>query len=242
MKNYLLKLKEILTKNKSTENSNTNNMFNDIANELGLEFTLHSLEKITVVDGVNCFEINNNNMIFLYPINDGMPTCPFAFFKDNKIIINNEKNYLEITNLDDILLQIVRIFSKSLDKKIVIDPYYFMLKLEDDIKENYNGKVTLVITDKAIRNHKLNTLNFNEANKYFINHFLDHFIGWNFGVSVNRSDILRKELNALNNKVINMGIREYAGTGFEVYGTDSEAVNGLQHYYLQKNKLNNKVK
>lgn len=29
-----------------------------------------------------------------------------------------------------------------------------------------------------------------------------------------------------------MGIREYAGTGFEVYGIESEAYDGLQHYSL----------
>ncbi len=29
-----------------------------------------------------------------------------------------------------------------------------------------------------------------------------------------------------------MGIREYAGTGFQVYGTEDEVTNGLQHYIL----------
>ena len=70
------------------------------------------------------------------------------------------------------------------------------------------------------------------ATKYFINHFLDHFIGWNFGVSVNRNEKLRNELESLNEKVIDKGIRKYAGAGFEVYGVDSEAYNGLQHYSL----------
>ena len=35
------------------------------------------------------------------------------------------------------------------------------------------------------------------ATKYFINHFLDHFIGWNFGLSVNRNEDLKRELEEL---------------------------------------------
>ena len=153
-------------------------------------------------------------------------------------MLHNQNVYSEITNLDEIILQIVRIFNKSLDEAIVLDPYYFMLKLNDEVKENYKGSATLVITEKAIRNQKLNEKNFDEATKYFINHFLDHFIGWNFGVSVNRNETLKEELLILNNKVIEMGIREYAGSGFEVYGVDDEVHNGLQHFTLPKEKEN----
>lgn len=133
-------------------------------------------------------------------------------------------------------------FNKALDEKIVIDPFYFMLRLDDEVKENYRGKATLVITEKAIRNQKLNEDNFQKANKHFVNRFLDHFIGWNFGVSVNRDEILREELKALNEKVIDMGIREYAGTGFEVYGTEHEVSDGLQHYSLPTTKISCKQK
>jgi len=236
MKNYLVSLKKALIKNKVVSNDDNKKII-DIANKLGLEFAMHSLENISE-EGTNRFIIHD--MIFLYPINDGKPTCPFEFYKGKKLIIDNQRVYSEITNLDEIILQIVRVFDKALDEGIVIDPYYFMLRLDDEVKENYKGKATLVITEKAIRNQKLNEQNFDEANKYFINRFLDHFIGWNFGVSVNKNKILRTQLKALNNKVIKKGIREYAGSGFEVYGADSEAYNGLQHYYLPVE--NNKVK
>ena len=248
MKNYLLLLKQLLTKNKNVhipeieqteiqgnqleilKDDNTRNI--NIANSLGLDFAMHSLIKISSQDRVNRYNISDNNMIFLYPVNDGMPTCPFEFYKDGKLIIDNQKVYSQIANLDEILLQIVRIYNKSLDEGIVIDPYYFMLKLDDKIKENYNGKATLIITEKAIKNQKLNEQNFDEANKYFINHFLDHFIGWNFGVSVNRNEMLKNELEALNERVNEMGIREYAGAGFEVYGVEDKVYDVLQHYSL----------
>ena len=136
----------------------------------------------------------------------------------------------------------VRIFNQSLDNRIVLDPYYFMLELTDEPCKDYKGNVSLVITEKAIRNQKLNDQNFDEATKYFINHFLDHFIGWNFGLSVNRNETLKRELEELNEKVIDMGIREWAGSGFEVYGVEDEVHNGLQHYTLPTEKVNVKKK
>ena len=171
-----------------------------------------------------------------------MPTLSIEFYKNDKLIIDNKKEYSQISNLDDIILQIVRIYNYSLDNKIVLDPFYFMLELTDEICNDYHGSANLVITEKAIRNQKLNEQNFDEANKYFINHFLDHFIGWNFGLSVNRNKLLRNELKKLNDKVIDMGIREYAGSGYEVYGVEDEEYNGLQHYKLPVKKSKIKIK
>ena len=205
-----------------------------IADSLNLKFNLHDLKEINK-EHVNAFEISNN-LVYFYPLNDGMPTCGFEFYKNGELVIDNDKEYSQISNLDEILLQMVRIFNQSLDNRIVLDPYYFMLELTDEICENYHGNVNLVITEKAIRNQKLNEENFDEATKYFINHFLDHFIGWNFGLSVNRNENLKRELEELNEKVIDMGIREWAGPGFEVYGVEDEVYDGLQHYKLPTKK------
>lgn len=238
MKDYLFLLKQKLIKNKdiyiqkNEKREDDNKIIFEIANTLGLEFAMHNLRQLPTEGGVNRYSMDDNNMVYLYPVNDGLPTCPFEFYKGSKLVMNNQKVYSEITNLDEIILQMVRIFDKALDEGIVLDPYYFMLRLDDEVQINYKGNATLIITEKAIRNQKLNKQNFDEAKKYFINKFLDRFIGWNFGVSINRNKILKSELIKLNIKVVDMGIREYAGTGFEVYGTESEAYNGLQHYYL----------
>ena len=207
-----------------------------IADSLNLKFNLHDLKKINK-EHVNAFEISNN-LVYFYPLNDGMPTCGFEFYKNGELVIDNDKEYSQISNLDEILLQMVRIFNQSLDNRIVLDPYYFMLELTDEPCKDYKGNVSLVITEKAIRNEKLNDNNFDEATKYFINHFLDHFIGWNFGLSVNRNEDLKRELEELNEKVIDMGIRKWAGPGYEVYGIENELSNGLQHYILPTEKVN----
>ncbi len=205
-----------------------------IADSLNLKFNLYDLKKIND-ERVNAFEISNN-LVYFYPLNDGMPTRGFEFYKNDELVIGNDKEYSQISNLDEILLQMVRIFNYSLDNKIVLDPYYFMLELIDEPCKDYQGNVNLVITEKAIRNQKLNEENFDEATKYFINHFLDHFIGWNFGLSVNRNEDLKRELEKLNEKVIDMGIREWAGPGFEVYGVEDKVYDGLQHYKLSTEK------
>ena len=253
MKNYLLKIKELITKQKAVyvpeKESVVKELPNiaerpiddiqkikDIASVLGLEFSMHSMKKLPSSDNGNCFSISEENLIFFYPLNDGYPTKPFTFYKDKTLSISNKQTYKEISNLDDILLQLVRLYSRALDQKIVLDPYYFMLRLDGKVEAWFKGTASLVITEKAIRNQKLNEENFDEANKFFINKFLDHFIGWNFGVSVNRNEKLKAELESLNEKVINMGLREYAGTGYEVYGIETEEHNGLQHFYLPTEK------
>ncbi len=212
-----------------------------IADSLNLKYNLHNLKKIKK-EYVNAFEISNN-LVYFYPLNDGMPTCGFEFYKNGELVIDNDKEYSQVSNLDEILLQMVRIFNQTLDNRIVLDPYYFMLELIDEPCKDYHGNGNLVITEKAIRNQKLNEENFDEATKYFINHFLDHFVGWNFGVSVNRNEVLKRELEELNDKVIDMGIREWAGPGFEVYGVEDEVYDGLQHYKLptEKGKVKKKI-
>ena len=199
-----------------------------IAKDLNLAYHPYNLTKLS---SVNAFHVDDN-MVYFYPPNDGMPTRPIEFYYNNKLVLTNRKAFSEIENLDSILLQMVKIYSHALDKKIVIDPYYFMLELSSRLAPNYRGKAKLVATEKAIMNPKLSTFNFDRANTYFINQFLDHFIGWNFGLSVNRNEKLKEELNKLNEKVIKMKLRESAGSGFEVFGTDTEAINGIQHYYL----------
>lgn len=222
------------------ENLKDIKMIKKIAQQLNLRFELHSLRKLNK-NNVNAYE-SSNSLIFFYPLNDGYPTCGFEFYENGKLLISNAQGFSQINNLDEIILHMVRLYSYAIDNNIVLDPFYFMLEIKKDTTDKINGN--LVVTEKAIRNHKLTKDNFDEANKHFINKFLDHFIGWNFGLSVNRNETLKIELEKLNAKVINMGIREYAGAGFEVYGTEDEVQDGIQHYSLPtgKEKLLKKFK
>ena len=216
---FIQKVREFFNKAKNISEpvieGNDDYVVKKISDFIGLKQTKHQLRKINI-PYVNAFKVKDN-MIFFYPANDGMPTCSFEFYSNGKLVIGNQHNFSEIENLDEILIEMVRIYRKSLDSRVVLDPYFFMLELTDPVTENYHGKATLVATEKAVRNQKLNNDHFDEANQHFINKFLDHFIGWNFGKSVKRNEVLRKELEELNQKAMYMGLRKAAGTGFEVY-------------------------
>lgn len=222
MQNILFLLNEVLNKKSSAI------IVEKIVNYIGLEYSRHNLEKLSpkkAWNEANRFIIDKNKLIYFYAPNDGMTTCPYEFYCQGKLIVDNKDAYYQITNLDDIILQMVRLFNKCLDVGIILDAYYFMLRLEDEIKEDYCGKATLVITEKAIRNQFINKDNFEEAAKYYINRFFDHFIVWNFGLSVKRNSILQNELEALNTKVNTIKIREWAGPGFDIWCSGN-----VQHY------------
>ena len=171
--------------------------------------------------------------ILLHPANDGMPTCPIEWFgkfdgKD-KMIMDNQSSFKSITNLSDIILQMVRLYVKYIDDDMFIASAGFAIRLDDEVCPDYTGKASLVLTDDAIRNNKVKPEQVIDAKKYFINDFLDHFIGWNFGVAVKSNPQLEKELLEFNRLVISKGLREDAGSGFEVWCSDD-----VEHYDLQK--------
>ena len=180
------------------------------------------------------YEIKNN-LIPFYPPNEVVATEPMFFCKDGNNVLNNDSAFRNITNLDEILLKMISIYDKSLDTGDIIDPYCFMLELKDKIKSDYIGRADLVITDKTIVDDVEDK---DSARKYYINKFLDHFMGFNFGVIINNNSEVRDALHKLNDRVIDSNMREYAGKGVGVLGTDKFSVNGVLHYYLpvEKNK------
>lgn len=210
----------------------------EIAEFLNIKFRLYGLERKDWL-GVNAYDISNN-LVYLYPLNDGMLTCAFEFYKDDDLVIDNRSGYSQISNIDDILLQMVRSFNVAIDCGIVLDPYYFMLELTDDVSSDYHGNARLIITDKAIRNHKLNEKNYDKASRYFVNRFLDHFMEWNFKDYIDRNETLKKELLELNNRAVEKGIRKYAGLSSDnFYDKEYEK---LQHFEMLVSKTDTKKK
>ncbi|MBO4245707.1 MAG: hypothetical protein J5892_03085 [Bacilli bacterium] len=203
-----------------------NRMVQLFANVLNIKYHKYYLPAIDVV-GSEAYEITDN-MIFFRPFNDGKRNEVRSFYKGGKFIINNESSFSQISNLDDIILEMVRLYNKALDRNIVLNPYYFMLELTDNIDENYQGKAKLVITELAICNQNIPSRDVDRMKKHYVNKFLDLFIGWNFGLSINRNEELRKALEELNDRVIDMGIREWAGTMESVKCDENDSVISYQ--------------
>ncbi len=102
------------------------------------------------------------------------------------MIMDNRSSFKCIINLSDIILQMVRLYAKYIDANMFIASDGFAIRLDDEVCPDYTGKASFVLTDDAVRNNKVKTNQITEAKKYFLNDFLDHFIGWNFGVAVKK--------------------------------------------------------
>lgn len=190
-----------------------------IAEENGIEYISSVTESQKGDD--NGYYIRKGKYILLYPPNDGYPTSPFKWYMGNgEFLMDNQSSFNCITNLNEIILSMIKLYTKYIDQDVFIASLGFAVKLEDEICPGYNGKATLVLTKDSIRNHKVKPEKKEEAKKYFINDFLDHFIGWNFGVVVKSHPELEKALLEFNDLVISKGLREEAGRGFEVWQSD----------------------
>ena len=207
----------------------------DVALQNGIEYISDAVgRKITLnSEGVNRFYAGKGKYILLHPANDGRPTCPFEWYGTfngkPKMIMDNQSSFKGITNLSEIILQMVNLYSKYIDEDMFIASAGFAIKLEDEVTPNYHGRATFVLTKDSIRNNKVKPEQIIEAKKYFINDFLDHYIGWNFGVAVTSNPELEKALIDFNNLVIKKGFREYAGTGLEVWSSDD-----VMHYDFKR--------
>ena len=209
MKNLLQMYKDTLIKAACINHSYNESKIISFYSKIDIKTADVFLERIPV-DGKNSY-IMNNNMVYFYPKNDGFSVCPLEFCKDKRRIkvIDNQRNFLQITNLEDILIKMINVIDLALDNNVIINSYDFVLELKDDIKSNYEGSAELVLPSSAIVDDlQLSNIERLEAQKHFLNYFLDHFLGWNFGYIIDRSPRLQSEIERFNNKVIDLKLRE----------------------------------
>lgn len=197
-----------------------------VARDFGLEylpdFTLNELNK-GKGEYKSKFLLYKQKYLLIHPPNDGRPFVIFEWYEktsEGKLIkvIDNETAFENITNLNEILKQIIDIYLRYLDCESYICSYNFVLKLEGEVTQNYKGKASLVIPKFCVKKD----LDF----KIGLNQFLDHFIGWNFGDVIQLDNSLKIELESLNKLAIKKGIRKYAGIGFGSFTKDETLVKG----------------
>lgn len=146
----------------------------------------------------------------------GVPIKKRSIPNTNQIYLHQvpTERFTKITNLEEVLIKLVRLYEKALDEEIMINPYYIMLQ----IKEN---RADLVVTEESI---KLPTHTYSYVNEFrnAINIFLDFFMGFGFGKEIMYSNKLKEELEKLNSRVIDKSIREYRGPELNIYGNDKK--------------------
>ena len=146
--------------------------------------------------------------------------------KSNNLIPFNPQDediLKKVSNIDELLLKMIKVYNIAITNNIAINPYLFMIKSNNE----------LVITKDSISP-------FSDDGTYrlYINIFLDHFMCLNFGRNIKNNEVLKEELERLNQKVIEMGQREYISPNFNLYSSDKV----LNYYKLNiKNKENTKA-
>lgn len=153
-----------------------------------------------------------NKYISLHTSNKGISSCLIEWYgkfdNSSRLILTNNSIFMSITNLSDILLEIVQLYKKYIHDDIFISSNDFAIRLIDEPCANYVGKASLVFTKNTIRNSFIEPEDIVYAKKFFINEFLDRFIGWNFGKIILNDHDLENELLDFNNYIISIGLRE----------------------------------
>lgn len=112
-------------------------------------------------------------------------------------ILTNQDSFSCITNLEQILDQLIELYIDSVNDDWFINPYGFALELEGKIVSEYQGKARLVITDKVILNKKVEYDQKEAYKKKLIDEFLEDFIGANFIKIIADNPKLKKQLETL---------------------------------------------
>ena len=93
-----------------------------VATENGIEYISDAKGEKMNSNGemVNRYYAGEGKYILLHPANDGMPTCPFEWWGtfDGKpqMIMDNQSSFKGITNLCEIILQMVDLYAKYIDE------------------------------------------------------------------------------------------------------------------------------
>ena len=183
-------------------------------------------DRIENDDEVERIVANENKYIKFYPFNDGYNYSPKKewfgkFEKEGSVyyamMLDTKKAFNCITNLNDILMQMIQLYCDNMNNDVFLDPYEFALILEDEPKEGYVGRAKLAITADTIKHKNIEADEREERKKYYLNRLLDCFIGWNFGVIIENNTDLMVKVMLLNDWVITKGMRAPRGAGSKLH-------------------------
>ena len=182
------------------------------AEENNIEYIPNVIKKgLSSVDRKKKYVAKDNKYILLYPYKNGNSVRLIEWYGENEkgeyfLIFSNQKSFEGITNLEEILFEIVRLYTKYLREDVFIDFSGFAIKLQDKVTKDYKGRASLVVTDELIRNDRIEYEDRDDAKVYYTKSFLTHFIGWNFGSLARNSMLLKIGLREFRRIAANEGL------------------------------------
>ncbi|MFC1722748.1 hypothetical protein ACFL0V_01285 [Nanoarchaeota archaeon] len=164
--------------------------------------------------------LGDPGIVFMMPHNNGMPACPFVWYRKNgeyTEIIHNQHDFTQVQDLPGILEGTADVMTESYGRKKPVDSFSnFGIRLTDEVQPDYAGRGKLVLIIGPFLSAKAKAEP-EAASIYFANEYLDKFVGWNFGDVVRVNQPLEEKLLGLNERLIADGVRpKRHPTGFEV--------------------------
>lgn len=185
------------------------------AKQIGLEY-ISNVEETLLDEKKNDWYLPKKNYIPFTPLNNGQKSLTKIWYVNSsepyiEDFLTNEDGFKGIINLDEILLEMLKLYRETINKDIFINCFGFAIKLEDEInlQESYRGKGKLVITDNGIINGKVKFQEKLEKKKQCLNDFIDKFITLNFGKEIRKNPILKHNLDEFNQDLIKKGLRQH---------------------------------
>ena len=169
------------------------------------------------VKGNNNFYFDKSKIIHFYPPNDVNGSHSVKWFKltseDTIVKIHdNRDSFAFISNISEILLTMTNLYIDYLYNDIAINPYEFCIHFDDEVEDKYYSKsASLVLTKKTIVS---GFRDISDLKVFYLNEFLDHFIGWNFGAVISTNPKLENALIELSNLAISEGLRKNASISY----------------------------
>lgn len=201
-KNDIITQQEI-AREKEIRREQLNEYRNNLIISLGYSCEDYVLEK-NYNSQINSFIIDDRNLIYFFPRSLDRRYKSFEFIKDEKVIINNDNNYEEIANLNDILLELTKLFNKAFDLNIILDPSCLMIRLDGEIKENYNKNASIVLNNAIIKNGgDYIEDNFLSSKLYFLKSFLN-VLENTYKKYIDSNEEIKKIIETLNDKMDNL--------------------------------------
>ncbi|MBR2709517.1 hypothetical protein IKE72_00325 [Candidatus Saccharibacteria bacterium] len=195
----------------------------DLAREHGLPYVFSGYD-VRIADThqeAKKFSLYDGRTLPLYPPVDGKNSPRHEYYTRLKgemvKVMDNESAYTEITNLPEILVGMVLLYINHINDPVFMDASHFAVELIDPVTAGYHGRGRLAVTDRTVINHLVKPDQMDEARYTCYNDFLDHFIGWNFGVPVSGSSELRSVLQILVALMHERGIRGRTTRGLDVW-------------------------
>ena len=154
-----------------------------------------------VTDRTKRFSLYEGRAMLLYPMMDGKRLLKYEYYTrvngELVKVMDNQSAYAGLTNLEDILTNIVWLYVKYIDKRVFIDANQFAVVLLGEVTADYHGLGSLAVTDRTIINSAVMPDEIIETRNLCYNDMLEHFIKWNFSKVLSRSDKLREMLAGL---------------------------------------------